>query len=391
MAVHAPGGDLLPEPLALATRFSPTRDTHDVHLAVPRWRSDDANVFDALAPSDLPDDTVRSLSRYQAVEERVVDEATGGDPLAVRFAARNLHLLLDEELTEAVISVPVARVRRDGRGHFALDPSYVPPAVQIGASDRLMDLLRRTVALLEVKGSALAASLSQAPLGAVGGAAAYAGNELATHWLLHAIRSADAPLRHLLLMRRAHPEQLFLELSRLAGALSTFAIGGSPRSLPTYDHDDLTACFEMLEQRIRAQLDSVVSTRVLIMPLQRTSDILFTARLADARCYLPGARWFLAVRADLSRADLVDRVQRLTKSCAAAYVIELVNRAWNGLPTVHVPIPPSAIAPKSDLTYFEFTMTGGCAASLATTQELGVYVPQGIPGAYLEAAILLPE
>ena len=109
------------------------------------------------------------------------------------------------------------------------------------------------------------------------------------------------------------------------------------------------------------------------------------------RAFLPGTRWFLAVRADLPRADLIDRVQRLTKSCASAYVLELVNRAWNGLPTIHIPVPPSAIAPKVDLTYFEFTMTGGCATSLTKTQELGVYVPQGIPGAYLEVAVLLPE
>lgn len=389
--VHTPGGDVLPAPMTLADRFSPTRDSHDVHLAIPRWRGDVANVYDDTDATGARELSARPNTRYQAVEERIVDEATGSDPLAVRFAARNLFFLLDEELTDDVISMPFARVRRDGRGHFLLDPMYVPPSLQIGSSERLMDLLRRTVSLLEVKGGALAASLSQAPLGAVGGAAAYAGNELATHWLLHAIRSADAPLRHLLLMRSAHPEQLYLELSRLAGALSTFAIGTTPRSLPNYDHDDLTGCFDALEQRIRAHLDSVISTRALIVPLQQASEILHTARLNDARAYLPGARWFLAVRADLNRADLIDRVQRLTKSCASAYVLELVNRAWNGLPTVHLPIPPSAIAPKLDLTYFELTMTGGCAASLAKTQELGVYVPQGIPGAYLEVAILLPE
>lgn len=392
--VHTPGGDVLPTPLALASRFSPTRDSHDIHLAIPRWRANEANVDDdgdatgIPADADAPD---RPTMRYQAIEERVVDEATGTDPLAVRFAARNLFFLLDEEVTDDVVTMPFARVRRDGRGHFQIDGSFVPPALQIGASERLMDLLRRTVALLEVKGSALAASLNQAPMGAVGGAAAYAGNELATQWLLHAIRSADAPLRHMLLTRSAHPEQLYLELARLAGALSTFTIGTSPRTLPNYDHDGLTVCFDALEQRIRAHLDSVVSTRAVVIPLQRTADILHSARVPDSRCFLPGARWFLGVRADLGRADLVDRVQRLTKSCASRYVLELVNRAWNGLPTEHVPIPPSGIAPKLDLTYFELLMTGGCATSLAQTQELGVYVPQALPGAYVEVAILLPE
>ena len=392
--VHTPGGDALPAPFALAPRFSPTRDSHDVHLVIPRWRTNEANVrddADSTVPveSAIPDQ--RPTTRYQAVEERVVDEATGTDPLAVRFAARNLYFLLDEEVTEDVVAMPFARVRRDGRGQFQIDAMYVPPTLQIGSSERLMDLLRRLVGLLEVKGGALSASLKQAPSGAVGGAAAYAGNELATQWLLHALRSADAPLRHLLLTRSAHPEQLFLEISRLAGALSTFAIGSTPRSLPNYDHDDLTTCFDALEQRVRTQLDDVVSTRAVVIPLQQTADILHSARVSDSRCYLPGARWFLGIRADLGRADLVDRVQRLTKTCASVHVLELVNRAWNGLPTEHVPIPPSAIAPKLDLTYFELTMAGGCVGSLTKTQEIGVYVPQAIPGAYLEVAILVPE
>ncbi len=155
----------------------------------------------------------------------VIDESTGADPLRVRFAARNLRLLLDDELTDEFVSMPIGRIRRDGRGQFQVDGDFIPPVLQLAACDALLELTRRTVSLLEAKGSALSATMSSAPSGAAGGAAAYVGNELATRWLLHAVRSADAPLRHLLLTRRAHPERLFLELSRLAGALSTLAGG----------------------------------------------------------------------------------------------------------------------------------------------------------------------
>ncbi len=386
---HIPDADPAPTPILLGDRFSPTRDAHVVHLALPRWVQNASNVQDATEALGLG--ALAPSTRFQAIEQVVIDEATGADPLPVRFASRNLHFLLDEELNDEVVAMPIARVRRDGRGQFQLDVDYIPPTLQIVASERLLDQLRRTVTLLEAKGSALAASINQAPSAAIGGGAAYVGNELATRWLLHAVRSADAPLRHLLLTRRAHPERAYLELSRLAGALCTFAMGAHPRDIPAYDHDDLTTCFDALDQQLRGHLDVVISARAIVIPLQRVSDVLHTAAIADPRCFEPGARWFLAVRADVGAAELIDRVQRLTKTCASKFVLELVRRAFNGLPTEHIPSPPPGLAPKPDLTYFELRMTGPCAQSLTDAREIGVYVPDALPGAYVEVAILVPK
>ena len=267
-----PDADEAPAPLTLADRFSPTRDAHVIHLALPHWRADAPNVR-----ADSRDGEALA-ERFRAVESVVPDETTGADPQPVRFAIRNLHLLLDEEVTDDVVSLPIARVKRDGRGQYELDARYVPPTLQIGGSERLLELLRRTVALLEGKGAALAAALQQAPSSAMGGVAAYVGNELATRWLLHAVRSADAPLRHLLLTRRAHPERLYQALAQLAGALCTFSIGTHPRDLVAYDHDDLTHCFDALERQVQRDLDVVISARAIVTPLQRASDVLHTAR-----------------------------------------------------------------------------------------------------------------
>jgi len=384
-AFDIPDADVAPTALMLADRFSPMRDAHVICLALPRWRTDASNVAgDARG-------TVAPTTRFRAVELVVPDETTGADPLPLRFATRNLHLLLDEEVTDDVVTLPIASVRRDGRGQYELDTQYVPPTLQLAGSERLLDLLRRTVAMLEAKGAALAAAVQQAPAAAVGGQAAYVGNELATRWLLHAVRSAHAPLRHLLLTRRAHPERLYAELARLTGALCTFAIQAHPRDLPPYDHDNLTRCFDELEHQLRGHLDVVISARAVVVPLQPASEVLHVATVSDPRCFEAGARWFLAVRADVGTPDLIDRVQRLTKTCAAKFVLELVRRAFNGLPTEHIPMPPAGLAPKTDLTYFELSMTGPCAISLADAREIGVYIPEALPGAYVEVAVLVPQ
>lgn len=380
---HLPEADLPPAPLAIAERFSPTRDAHVVHLVLAPWRADSANL------SEEP--VATATSRFRVQEDVLVDESTGGDPAAVRFAARNLRLLLDDDVTDAVVSLPIARIQRDGRGQFQLDATFVPPTLQIGGSERLLSLTRDVVGLLEAKGAALAATLTHAPSGVTGGAAAYAGNELATRWLLHAVRSADAPLRHLLLTRRVHAEQLYTELARLAGALCTFSFTSHPADVPLYQHDELTTTFDGLERLLRMHLDVVISSRAYVIPLARTTAVLHSAPVSDPRFYEPGVRWFLGVRAELSMPQLIDSVPRLTKSCASVFVMQLVERAFQGLATEHLPMPPSALAPKADLTYFELTMAGPCAASLQQQREFGVYVPDAIPNAYLELVVLLPQ
>jgi type VI secretion system protein ImpJ len=385
-----PEGDEPPAPTPLADRFSPTRESQLVCLVLPAWRSDAANVGtngDAAA------------ARWRAVAREVVDEVSGVDAVAVEFAAKNLRLALDDEVQPGDVALPLARVRRDGAGRFAVDPTFIPPCLRIDASPRLLALLHSMVGMLEAKGAALAATVSAAgSLGAASAAAAaagvpvaYAGNEVAARWMLHAVRSAEAPLRHLLATRAAHPERLWDSLSRLAGALCTFSLTAQARELPTYQHDDLAGCFGALERHVRQHLDVVVASRVVVMPLTRSTETLHVTPVGDPRCFQHGARWFLAVRSSVGPAETAARVPVLAKACASKFVLELVRRAFPGLPLEHLPAPPPTLAPRPDRTYFAITLGGPCEKALQESHEFGVYVPDGIPDATLELAVMVPE
>lgn len=440
-AVHVPDADRLPAPLPLAERFAPTREAHVVHLALAGWRGDGANVAGieggdaddagrgghepAASPGAAPANGARARegdpgeghARFVSVARVVADETTGDDARPVRFAARNLRLLLDDAVTPDDVTLPLARVRRDGAGHFVFDPAFVPPALQLGASPALVALVQSVVEQLDAKGRALAATLAPArpaaagaPAVGGGGAAAYGGHEVATRWLLHALRSAEAPLRHLLATRRAHPERLWLELARLAGALCTFSLTTQPRDLPAYAHEDLGGCFGALARHLRAHLDLVIAPRVLTLPLQPRAMalqpavtpgatppgevartlVLHVGALSDARCFEPGARWFLGVRSRGDLAQTTALVPQFAKVCAARYVPELVRRMIAGLALVHVPAPPAALAPRPGTTYFEIALAEPCAGLMRAAQDVGVYVPDSVPEAALELAVLLP-
>jgi type VI secretion system protein ImpJ len=141
---------------------------------------------------------------------------------------------------------------------------------------------------------------------------------------------------------------------------------------------------------LRAQLDVVVAARGVVIPLARETEVLYTAAVPDPRCHEPGARWFLGVRAALPAAETAARVPRLAKVCSSRFVPELVRRAHPGLVLSHVPAPPPGIAPRPELVYFEVALDGPCARAVRDMRDVGVYVPDGVPDAVLELAVLVP-
>src|SRR5205814_860825 len=177
----------------------------------------------------------------------------------------------------------------------------------------------------------------------------FASHEVASFWLLHTVNASLAPLRHHLLARTVHPEQLYLEFSRLAGALCTFALNSHPRSLPLYDHDDLGACFGVLERQIRAQLEVVIPSSYLRIPLERQvlEDVqVLVGAITDERCF-GRSRWILGVRSTMTNAALSSSVPVALKVCGASAVSWLVKKARVGLQLEHLGVPPAAIAPRS--------------------------------------------
>ncbi len=374
MSFHFPE-DPLPEPLRIAEHFSPTDTDRLLCLAIPGYREGKPNCRlngDAGPPT-----------RFVSWTATIADETTGADQNAVGLARKNFRLVLAESDSDAhEIRLPLARVRRDGAGRFAYDEEYIPPSLQIGASERLMGLLLRLVETLDTKADLLAAER-----GGAGDGSAYAADELARFWLSHTVHSTVTPLRHHLEVRRAHPEQVYLELARLAGALCTFSMDAHPRDLPLYDHDAPSECFGALERRIRAHLERNLPTGAIEVPLESDADGFHRGAIVDSRA-LGKATWFLGVRSTLPRAELASRVEGLVKLCSEKFVAELVRRGMDGLPLEHQATPPAEISPRVGTEYFRVVTNGPCWDSIVDTTAVGVHVPAAIPSPQLELRIL---
>ena len=376
LTFQMPESDPLPAPRNIAELFPPTRDTLTILMAIAPRQSDGLNC----APSEAEANGARFIAEVRVFH----DENTGRDEKPVKLGRKNVKLLLDTEPAGELLTMPVARIMRDGSGHFIPDPRFIPPVIQITASERLMVLLRRLIEILEDKSASVTGARK------TGGAslAEFSTRDIATFWLLHTVNASLAPLRHLCFTKRGHPEELYVELARLGGALCTFALDSHPRALPLYDHQRLDECFESLDLHIRTHLETIVPTNCLSIPLKLARDYFWEGDIADQRV-LGRSRWVFALHSPAGEAAVIQRTPQLVKVCSSQFVGELVKRALPGCALTHLPVPPPAISTRVDTQYFGVSKAGPCWDHIVQTRRVGIYVPGELPDPEVELLIVL--
>jgi type VI secretion system protein ImpJ len=371
-----PDSDAAPEPKPLAAHFSADQETLDTFLAVPAFRDRGMNVS---APGRGLD------TRYVAEVATVRDENTGASERPIQVARKNFRLLTAEENRQGNCLLPLARVRRSA-DVFEAEPRFVPPLLDLAANSYLVSIARRLVEILSAKSGMLAGMRRQKNQSL----AEFTVADIANFWLLYTVNSHFPLFRHLSGSRGHHPEELFAAMSSLASALTTFSLKIQPRDLPSYDHDDLGTCFTALDETLEYLLDTVVPSNFVSLQLKLIRPSVFATSLADDR-YLTGTKMYLAIRAEVGEADLIQKIPQLIKVCSATHVEHLIRQALPGVTLTHSVSPPSTIPVKLNYQYFSLSQSGLAWEAIGRARNLAAYVPGDFPGAQLELIILLPE
>jgi len=367
-----------PSPLEIRDLFSPTRESHLVLLTIPAFRPNRANCL-------LDRGAEQPTHRYVAEDVTLPDQTTGEDERSITLGRKNFRLALDAEEPGDLVLLPLSRVKRDRGGRFVYDGEYIPPSIQVGASRRMLEILRQLIEMMDAKSATLVGERTEPGSGSL-----YAPEEIAGYWLSHAIHSSLAPLRHHLRAKTSHPEEVFMELLRLAGALCTFSMDSRPRDLPLYDHDDLESCMGLLDRHIRNHLEIVLPKRAVHVPLKPLQEFYLHGTVTDQRCFRD-AHWFLEVTASEGRERAIAEVPRLVKICSPRHIERLVQAAYPGMELHHVASPPAAISPRLGAEYFRIETAGPCWETTQQTQEVAVYTPGALAGHEFEILIVSEE
>jgi type VI secretion system protein ImpJ len=367
LAIQIPEGDAAPETRTIKPHFSPTVDRVDIYLAIPAARPEGVNVRTAPGGG-------RPV-RYQAEVVRVPDEAGEANEGEVPLCRKNFRLIFSGESLDDTAWIKIGAATRTASGSFELDEAYVAPAVTLSASGKLTAILRALLELLAAKGTALSQQRRHI--------ADFGASDMGNFWLLHTVNSSIPLLSHFANTPGRHPEQLYAALAQLAGQLSTFALEADPRELPAYDHLDLGHTFAELERKIRFLLETVIPTRYVVIPLERTRDFLHIGRIEDERL-LKTAQFYLGAHAQVAAGRLIGEIPAKAKISSPDQINDLIGRAVPGVELVHEPVPPTAIPAKTGFKYFHLSAHGRSWEAIGRAKALALYLPDEFPEMKLE-------
>jgi len=331
-------------------------------------------VFVGLAhqsASALLEDDTKTLGARRYVREayEIADVNTGTSPQEVEYARPNLRLFLGDEPQDGFSTIRVAQLVRQANGQVIVRDNHVPPVLRFSAAPFLVSGLQRVMAGVATRQRQLSADRNQRQQGSV----EFHSSEARKFWLLHTLNGALPALSHAIDSGRAHPEEIYLLLTGLAGQLSTFAIDSDPLSVPKFNYLDLGVVFEELFARVLSLLSGGIEQAYVEIPLEHRQDGMFIGKVADPQLF--SREFFLSVQAKQSEALVRERVPAVLKMASWNQIYDVVKQARHGV-RLEVEWNPSGALPlRPGSCFFRVRREGPFWTDIASTASVALYLP----------------
>lgn len=378
LMVNVPDAEAVPDLRPVGTHFAVEAEKLGVHLAIPAKKMGEANFQGSGANSS---GNIRFLQEGALFK----DETTGTNEQPIALAKSNFRIIFDDELRDGFTSIKIAELERTPTGQLKLSDEYIPPILQISASPWLVSMLRQLVEILITKSGSLGEQRRQSKASL----ADFTTSEVAVFWLLHSINTSIPTMSHFFRSPLLHPERLYLAMGELVGKLMTFSLDFHPKDIVKYDHDDLYFTFFNLSAQLKELLETVIPSRCVPIPLEKTRETLYVGRIEDERL-LKEAAFYLAVRAQMPEAKLIEGVPRVVKIASRDVIDSVIGSALPGVVLTHANPPPAPIPARVGFKYFQLDSIGPYWNGISGSKVISVYVPSEIPDEKLELYAVKP-
>ena len=272
--------------------------------------------------------------RYKAFEKTLADTTNSElDSRQITLADLNPTLILENDLTSNQTALPIAVIRSSSADfEIILDESYIPPSLGSQKQQHLKAYISEIYGLLMQKSNSLANAVNDPNTGG--------SVEVMDFMMLQTINRYLAYLHHENEgARQTHPEQLFVNLSKLCADLMTFLPSRKVGDVPIYEHNDLASCFGKLFFNLRKSLSIVLEQRAIRIPLDLRDEATRVAQTPD-QSLLDKASFVLAIKADMPNEALRQKIPSVVKIGTVEKVKELVAYHLPGIKVHALSVAP---------------------------------------------------
>ena len=370
--------DPLPAALALDLIQIAAGQGVTVLLCLPLEQANGGNCLMEGARADRP-------VRYRQAW-REVQDLYGDDQQSIGVLEHMLSLRLDSDDTANFLTCPVARLVRDGQGRWGLDDAFIPPLISFAGHPGLLVQLDNLLTQLASKRQRLMGMRRESNQRM----ADFAVADVSLFWLLNALNTYQPVLADFVAGPERHPEQVYQELVKLAGALLTFSLEHDVDGIPAYRHDDLAAVFPPLMRMISTLLEASLPSRVIALTLENITAGRWHVTFNDPRLReADAADFYLSVRCREAPAQLQAQFPRLCKVGTPDDVDRLINAALDGVPLQPLSHVPAAIPLRLENQYFALDFAHPSGQAVLAEGVCAFYVPTTVPDVKLELFAVL--
>jgi len=356
------GGEDQIEARPLEGAFPAALDALDVFLALPHYRETAPNV--ALDPAK-----VGPAVRWVASQATSPDINTGRNDTVIAWSRSNLRLIYGSEGRDAYETVRIAQLVRDRTGAIVLKPTFIPSVLRIGASDFVMNGMRRVLSAMVGKQKSLSENRRMRTAASVD----FQASDTAKFWMLHTMNSYIPIVSHLVDHGNCHPEDCFVVLASLIGELCTFSPDGDPTSIPKFNYLDLGEVFPPMFDRAVQLISGVLAESYTVVPLEKRDDGMYLGKFEDPK--LPRTHEFFLEAQGIDEGTLRERLPRLLKVGSWTQIGYILNAAMPGVRVGVEYRPPGAIPIKPGIVYLRVDQSGDYWNDILGSGTIAIYQP----------------
>ncbi|MEM9243126.1 MAG: type VI secretion system baseplate subunit TssK [Pseudomonadota bacterium] len=343
-------------------------------------RAHELIVYLAIPVNDRVSDNKAKNARYHLAEIQLNDQILSPEPQTYPILVQqlNLCLLTSDDVHDNYYTLPIARVKMvsEEKG-IILDPSFIPPCLDIAASPVLQQDLTHLIESLERAKT----QLSRILVNPIQSQSVAAVTDILLLQLFNRYHVLFTQYQNLPVL---HPYLFFQSITTLAAEMHTFL--HPQRKLtnkPSYQHHHLGATRTELLPIVFNWLNAPTRHQAARLPLSNPSEGLFLSQTIEPQ-HLTHTDFILVFSADVAGETLQTQLKSYIKVATPETIDDLIHLQLSGLALIPLSTVPPQLPYRAEAVYFRINQQDEKWASVKTQRSLAIAVSHPYPNLRVE-------